>query len=114
MILVNRLEDLACPVKVWLGKLTAFDMTPLGWLCRKTSTQTNLHIVIANCVDPDQTAPSGAVWSGSAQFAYVILLETLMYEILKHLPYPQHVFMWNKKIIKMHGLKSALSRASSR
>ena len=39
-ILVNRLEDLACPVNVWLGKLTALDMTPLGWLGRKTSTQT--------------------------------------------------------------------------
>ena len=39
-ILVNRLEDLACPVNVWLGKLTALDMTPLGWLGRKSSTQT--------------------------------------------------------------------------
>ena len=29
-ILVNRLEDKACPVNVWLGKLTALDMTPLG------------------------------------------------------------------------------------
>ena len=29
-ILVNRLEDSACPVNVWLGKLTALDMTPLG------------------------------------------------------------------------------------
>ena len=41
-ILVNRLEDKACPVNVWLGKLTALDMTPLGWLGRKTSTQTNI------------------------------------------------------------------------
>ena len=41
-ILVNRLEDKACPVNVWLGKLTALEMTPLGWLGRKTSTQTNL------------------------------------------------------------------------
>ena len=40
-ILVYRLEDKACPVNVWLGKLTALDMTPLGWLGRKTSTQTN-------------------------------------------------------------------------
>ena len=40
-ILVNRLEDYACPVNVWLGKLTTLDMTPLGWLGRKTSTQTN-------------------------------------------------------------------------
>ena len=27
---VNHLEDWACLVKVWLGKLTALDMTPLG------------------------------------------------------------------------------------
>ena len=27
-ILVNRLEDLAYPVNVWLGKLTLLDMTP--------------------------------------------------------------------------------------
>ena len=32
----------ACPVKVWLGKLTALDMTPLGWLGHKTSTQTKV------------------------------------------------------------------------
>ena len=41
----------------------------------------------ANSVDPDQTAPSGAVWSGSALFAYAILLATLVYEILGHLSY---------------------------
>ena len=29
-ILVNRLEDYAFPVNVWLGKLTALNMTPLG------------------------------------------------------------------------------------
>ena len=29
-ILVNRLEDYACPVNVWLGKLVALDMTLLG------------------------------------------------------------------------------------
>ena len=28
-------------IMVWLGKLTALDMTPLGWLGRKTSAQTN-------------------------------------------------------------------------
>ena len=38
-ILVNRLEDKACPVNVWLGKLTTLDMTPMGWLGHKTSTQ---------------------------------------------------------------------------
>ena len=29
-ILVNRLGDEACLVNMWLGKLTALDMTPLG------------------------------------------------------------------------------------
>ena len=42
---------------------------------------------MANSVDPDQTAPEGAVWSGSALFAYVILSETLVFEFLGDLPY---------------------------
>ena len=29
-VLVNRVEGYACLVKVWLGKLTTLDMTPLG------------------------------------------------------------------------------------
>ena len=29
---------------------------------------------MTNSVDPDQTAPSEAVWSGSALFAYAILV----------------------------------------
>ena len=29
-ILVNSVEDLVCPVEVWLGKLTALDITPLS------------------------------------------------------------------------------------
>ena len=37
---------------------------------------------MANSVDPDQTAPKGAVWSGSTMFAFVILLENLVQEIL--------------------------------
>ena len=41
---------------------------------------------MANSVDPDQTAPSGAVWSGSALFAYALLSETLVYEISGDLP----------------------------
>ena len=43
---------------------------------------------MANSVDPDQTAPEGAVWSGSALFAYAIFSATLVYENLGHLPYP--------------------------
>ena len=46
---------------------------------------------IANSVDPDQTAPLGAVWSGSALFAPTCLSEnlgTLQYhhDICSHLP----------------------------
>ena len=41
---------------------------------------------MANSSDSDQTAPSGAVWSGSEQFAYAILPENLVYKILGHLP----------------------------
>ena len=50
---------------------------------------------MANSVDPDQTAPSVAVWSGSALFAYVILSGTLVFEILGHLPYLSQVPQWN-------------------
>ena len=32
---------------------------------------------IANSVDPDQTAPVGAVWSGSALFAQACLSENV-------------------------------------
>ena len=42
---------------------------------------------MANSVDPDKTAPSGAVWSGSTLFVYVILSDALVFEFLGHLPY---------------------------
>ena len=42
-ILVNRLEDKACPVNVWLGKLTTLDMTPLvDWAIKPQHKQ--IHI----------------------------------------------------------------------
>ena len=34
---------------------------------------------MANSVDPDQTAPEGAVWPGTTLFAYAILSVTLVY-----------------------------------
>ena len=40
---------------------------------------------MVNSVDSDQTAPLGAVWSGSTLFAYPIWCDTLMYEILGHI-----------------------------
>ena len=40
---------------------------------------------MANGVDSDQTAPLGAVvWARSALFAYAILSDILVYEILGH------------------------------
>ena len=42
---------------------------------------------MANSVDPDQTAPLGAVWSGSALFAQAYLSENL-----GSLPYK--IFWW--------------------
>ena len=48
---------------------------------------------MAKSVDPDQTAPSEAVWSDSALFAYAILSETLVFEILGHLQYSKYDFV---------------------
>ena len=48
----------------------------------------------ANSVDPDQTAPLGANWSGSALFAYVILSDSLVFEILGLLPYLIWISLW--------------------
>ena len=45
---------------------------------------------MANSVDSDQTAPGGAVGSGSALYAYAFLSETLVYKILENLPYPMY------------------------
>ena len=39
-ILVNRLKDQACPVNMWLGKLTALDMTPFDWAIKPQHKQT--------------------------------------------------------------------------
>ena len=47
---------------------------------------------MSNDVEPDQTAP--LVWSGSALYAYAILLGTLVYEILGHLWY----IIWNQTL----------------
>ena len=44
---------------------------------------------MANSVDPDQTALSGAVWSGSALIAYAVLSDQLVFEILGYLPKSQ-------------------------
>ena len=48
---------------------------------------------IANRVDPDQTAPLGAVWSGSALFA-----QTYLPENLGSLRYKQHYQEYRKHL----------------
>ena len=37
---------------------------------------------MSNSVDPDQTTPPGAVWSGCALFAYIIFSDSLMYKVV--------------------------------
>ena len=61
---------------------------------------------IANNVDPDQTAPLGAVWSGSALFAQTCLSEnlgTLRYKFIS-LDWPcqmkQFSYMYNLAEVK--------------
>ena len=48
---------------------------------------------IANNVDPDQTAPPGAVWPGSALFAQTCLSENLwtLWYLSKNLGYLQYM-----------------------
>ena len=41
------------------------------------TVQTHIRLLLENSVDPDQTAPLEAVWSGSALFAQVYLSENL-------------------------------------
>ena len=63
---------------------------------------------MANSV-PDQTAPSGAVWSGPALFAYAILLENSMCEIIGHLPHlpaPVSCVSCQAKLTAWNGLLS--------
>ena len=43
-----------------------------------------------NSVDPDQTAPKGAVWSGSTMFASMLMLN-------RHFQMQLHVFCWRFK-----------------
>ena len=65
---------------------------------------------MANSVDPDQTAPVGAVWSGSALFAQAYLSEnlgSLRYFCLLHCFWGSSDFAWLEMSIKvLKGLKT--------
>ena len=66
---------------------------------------------MANSVDPDQTAPVGAVWSGSALFAQAYLSEnlgSLRYVLTQDVIY-MIIMTWTNKVclfvIHQHSLK---------
>ena len=59
-----------------------------------------------NSEAPDQATLEGAVWSGCALFAYANLSDTLLYEILRHLPYAENNF---QKISLRNHLRHILS-----
>ena len=69
---------------------------------------------MVNSVDPDQTAPSGAVWSGSALFALGILLGILLYKIVWRLMVPQlktpkcHLKMYERDHFAFHYKKVSI------
>ena len=50
---------------------------------------------MANSVDPDQTAPIGAVCSGSTLFASILSLSVLLGNYLQH--FQMHFFSWRFK-----------------
>ena len=60
------------------------------WASCLLSVQLFLKILsgMANCIDPDQTS----IWSGSTLFAYKILSDALVYDILRYLLYKKITF----------------------
>ena len=56
------------------------NFTKSVWLSLDVSKSTDR---MANSVDPDQTAPVGAVWSGSTLFAQTYLFEYLAYNFIQ-------------------------------
>ena len=87
-ILVNHLEYSACPVNVWLGKLTALSMAPLGWLDRKTQHK-QICVICPLC------------------WRLIIIIEPDISEIFRHLS-PYHTYLkllwkWLKGLIQFEG-----------
>ena len=56
---------------------------------------------LANSVDPDQTAPEGAICSGSTVFGYAVLSETVLYKILGDLLY----FIFSGSLVSFNSFK---------
>ena len=59
-ILVNLFEDQACPVKVWLGKLTALDMTPhwVDWAVKPQHNKQNFSYELPSLVFSEKMFPT--------------------------------------------------------
>ena len=55
---------------MWTSHIFHINFTKSVWLSLDVSKSTDR---MANSVDPDQTAPIGAVWSGSTLFAQTYL-----------------------------------------
>ena len=47
---------------------------PYGKYSKNSNTKASDKMTYANSVDPDQTAPEGAVWSGSTLFAIPLII----------------------------------------
>ena len=61
---------------MWLGKLTMLDMTPLGWLGRKTSIQTNLKETMSF-----RPAPMGLTcWLQSSSFNNILKIPQIFWD----------------------------------
>ena len=52
---------------------------------------------MANSVDPDQTAPIGAVCSGSTLFATILNLSVMLDHYLQHTTFSDAFFSWRFK-----------------
>ena len=52
---------------------------------------------MANSVDPDQTAPIGAVCSGSTLFASIFNLSVVLGNYLQQTPFSDAFFSWHFK-----------------
>ena len=50
-------------------KVTTFELSQYGKCPKITNTKVSDKMIYANSADQDQTAPEGAVWSGSTLFA---------------------------------------------
>ena len=91
-LLVNRLEDLACPINVWLGKLTTLDMTPLGWLGHKTSKQTQTKSSSIHADKVYTRVLQKVLSQGSDYFSAMFYQTYFYYKPSKYFPFTETYF----------------------